>query len=133
MRGFLTNQVRHHLRYVVEVNPEDGTLQTITQSEPVFSFVVSEAMQQSLEASKTTQGTLGANTLLDRAWDALVGLQGQGISSNPGDQGQLGPAALFIAAKDASPRLLPAAPFQPSNVFVSAAALFEQFVRHEWL
>lgn len=30
MRGFLTNQVQRHLRYVVEVNPEDGTLQTIT-------------------------------------------------------------------------------------------------------
>lgn len=45
MRSFLSNQVQSHLRYVVEVAPEDGTLQTLTQSEPLFSFVVEEAMR----------------------------------------------------------------------------------------
>ncbi|CAO1638181.1 unnamed protein product [Sympodiomycopsis kandeliae] len=116
MRSFLRDQVQHHLRYVVEVNADDGTLKTVTQSEPIVSFVVEELMRTSTQSP----------ALLDTAWQAVLAMRGSGISCHRGEEGELSASVLLVAAKDLCRRPLAREPlFDTKAVFVNASEFLQ--------
>lgn len=114
LRAFVERQVQNHLRFVTDVFAEDGTLDTVTQSKPLFSFAVEEAMRRSAAHSRRSGGCL-----LQQCWDAIHYLENGGVTSHKGDQGELTAAVLVLAAKDSCQERLGGQAFcQSHNVFV---------------